>query len=346
MGAGFMSHIAAFCASVWCFVILTRQRSYKRLWAAGALAGLAFLIRPYTAVALLWPAVLWCLWNRRQEWTRVTLMFLLGLVPGLIFFLLYNELLFGAPLKTGYNLDPSWNEIQFGFSHFRENFVWYVRVLNHSLWGWPFPGLLILFPLLLRRSGWQRDLLLAVCASSLFIAYCFDSYHDIVYSGPRYLFEMVGPLSLLAARSVFSILEFVQKYRIATAAWKLFVFLLIFFPLVIRLPQEIRYHSQIYHGQTNEVIHRVNKSDIGKNALIFISGDPYIFRSFFFENALVPSSGNRVFVRDLVALRNEITEAFPRPEVWRVTVKLQPLPGPNNYSDHFLLKEFKLDRLK
>ena len=156
----------------------------------------------------------------------------------------------------------------------------------------------------------------------------------------------MGFLSLLVVRSILSIYDLVRNYRIATVALKVIVLFLIVFPLMIRLPYQIQYHSQIYHGQTHRVIRMVENSGVGKNALVLISGNPFIFRSFFFQNALIPSSGGRVFVHDKPQLRGEILEAYPRNETWRIEIKLERLPGPNSYSDHFILEEFGSKRLR
>lgn len=346
MGAGFMSHMAALCASVWCLVALSGEQTRGRLVIAGLMAGFTFLIRPFTAIALLWPAILWCLWGRKKQWIRAMSLLLLGFLPSLFVFFLYNDLLFGGPLKTGYDLDPSWHVIQFHTSQFGKNFAWYIKALNGSLWGWPSPSLLLLVFLLRPRSGWRRDLMLAVCSISLIGTYSLLSYRDIVYSGPRYVFEAVGLLSLLTARSIYFIFDLIRNFRIARAVLIGVLFCLILFSSAHRFLEQIPYHSQIYHGQTAEVFRMAESAGLGENALIFVSGDPYIFRSFFFENRLNPSSGERVFVRDLPNFRGEIEEAFLRHEVWRVTVNLQPLQGPNSYPDHFLLKEFGVERLK
>lgn len=346
MGSGYMSHIAAMSASIWCLVFLLRAKNHRSLLTAGALAGFAFLARPYTAVALLSPAMLWVLWNKKKEAIAVAGMLVMGLLPSLAFWLIYNQVLFGGPFKTGYDSDPTWNVIHFGASYFLQNIGWYWNALNDCLWGWPFPDLLILLPLFRPRPGWQKDLLFAICSLSLLCAYCFLSYHDIVYSGPRFVFEMTGFFALLSARSVLSLLDLFRKYRIAEFVFRIAVAILIVYPLAVRLPQQIRYHSQIYHGQTHEFEKLIDRANVGKDALILVGGDPFVFRSFFFQNSLIPSEGNRVYVRDLAEERSKLMSAYPRKEVWLVTIGLKPLPGLNEYPDHFLLREFGTQRLK
>lgn len=346
MGSGYMSHIAAMCAAIWCLVFLLQSQNHISLLIAGALAGFTFLVRPYTALALLSPAMVWFLWDKKKEAFSLAVRLLLGFLPAFVFFLIYNQALFGGLFKTGYDSDPTWNIIQFRASYFLQNLGWYWKALNDSLWGWPFPDWMILLPLIWPRPSWKKDLLLSVCSFSLLCAYCFLSYHDIVYSGPRFVFEITGFLALLAGRSLLFLLDRLRKYRLAEIVFRIVVGMLVVYPLATRLPHQIQYHSQIYHGQTHQFEKLIDRANVGKNALILVGGDPFVFRSFFFQNALVPSEGNRVYVRDLAQERSKLISAYPRKEVWLILIQLKPLPGPNDYTDHFLLREFGTQRLK
>ena len=55
---------------------------------------------------------------------------------------------------------------------------------------------------------------------------------------------------------------------------------LLIFPLATRLPTQIQYHSEIYHGQSHEFMSRVNTCVVGENALVLIGGDYYVPGSF------------------------------------------------------------------
>ena len=249
MGAGFMAHVPELCCIIWCFVLIAKNGDHRTSFLAGLLGGFAFLIRPYTAIPLLLPALVWQPGLEKKKRTQTFFAFSFGFLPFLLLFLVYNQLVFGGPFRTGYDLDPFWPSTHFSVREFLKNLSWYVETSSKYLWGWPFPDLLIFLPLLRPRIQWQKDLMLAACCMSLLGAYCFFSYHDIVYAGPRFLFEMMGFLSLLVVRSILSIYDLVRNYRIATVALKVIVLFLIVFPLMIRLPYQIQYHSQIYHGQ-------------------------------------------------------------------------------------------------
>ncbi|PWT90298.1 MAG: hypothetical protein C5B54_07405 [Acidobacteria bacterium] len=320
MGSGFMAHIPCLCACTWCVALLLSN--HKRNWFyAGLLAGFAIMVRPYTAVPLL---IVPLLWQRKNLYYAMV-----GILPMLLMFFAYNWCLFGSPFRSGYPLDPQWRTDGFSYGYLFPNLRWYFHNVNRMLWGLPVPDLLIFIPLLWPKIGNRKDLLLISCVLSLLFAYCYFYYTDIVYSGPRYIFEGMSFLSILAARSLNSVLR---------GKWIFAASILLVFPLGVRLPQQIQYHSQFYHGQSGELVDKVNQAGVGDDALILLTGDKYILRSFFFENDLPVEKGHRVFAYDTD--EQKLIEAYPRKEIWHITVLLDPLSGPNSYVDHWQLKEF------
>ncbi|HEV3077166.1 MAG TPA: hypothetical protein VHB47_22280 [Thermoanaerobaculia bacterium] len=181
----------------------------RRLIAAGLLGGFALLIRPLTAIALLGPAVAWCAIElaRRRRLSALGWM-ALGAAPCIAAMAAYDAAVFGGPLVTGYAIyEPAryaraadalvpWSEALL------HRLPWYLDLLNRSLWGLPWGDLALLAPLLLARPRRAADAVLAACAGCLVLAYSFYFYGDVLYSGPRMVFESLGPLSLLAARSL------------------------------------------------------------------------------------------------------------------------------------------------
>ena len=338
MSAGFMSHTPALCFATWCAFFLVRSNQ-KDILLAGIFGALTFAVRPYTAAFLLLPFVLWSVWSSLDR-KRMLLRLTIGAFPVLLLFLIYNSLLFGSMLRTGYSFDP---DAQFRgslFGNFLENAPWYFSELNRSLWNWPWPDLLIFTPLLLPHQKWRSDVILFLCFLSLLCGYSVYYYKDIVYSGPRYIFESAGFLAILAARSLRILEEKLPLQR----RWSVLVLLLFLYSPLVTLPHQMDYHRQAYHGQSKELLDLVESKGIAKNALILIGGDPYVFRTFALENSLNPAGSARVFVRDVPELRDKILAAYPRAEVWKMGIELTPLKGVNSYEDRFLIRTVKFEK--
>jgi hypothetical protein len=215
MAGDAMAHVPALCAAVWCLAELAagvageggKRRGH--LAAAGLLAGFAALIRPATAAALLAPAMAWCalaLARRRRiadlGWIA------LGALPPLAALAAYDTAVFGGPLTSGYAVyEPqrfagAAGALAPAGAALLRHLPWYLRHLNGCLWGFPWGDLATLTPLLWARPRRAADAMLAACALCLILAHSFYYYGDIIYSGPRFAFESLGPLALLAARSL------------------------------------------------------------------------------------------------------------------------------------------------
>ncbi|MCI0411876.1 glycosyltransferase family 39 protein [bacterium] len=342
MGAGFMAHQSGLCFAIWCVFFLFRGRRNDYL-IAGILGAFAFTIRPYTAPPLLLPLLLWAFWNAEQKKKMLGQVFA-GSIPLLVLFCIYNYLLYGGFFRTGYSYDA---DAQFRgslFHYFRSNVPWYFSNLNHTLWGWPWPDLLIFVPILFPHKKWKLDFLLFLCFLGLLFAYSFYYYRDIVYAGPRYIYEAVGFLAILAARSIQILGSWIERFTGRKTA--LLLALLFLYPLVSTLPQQMDYHRQVYHGQSRELLDLVKARGVGTNALILIGGDPHVFRTFFLENSLNPAKSERVFARDAAGLRETIMKAYDRKEIWLILIELAPLKGPNQYDDRALIQSVRWERIK
>jgi 4-amino-4-deoxy-L-arabinose transferase-like glycosyltransferase len=387
MAGDAMAHVPALCATVWCLAMLAGSvqaarrgeaasgaapegapgRGAVTCFAAGLLGGFALLIRPLTAVALLAPAIAWCAveLGRRRRLAWLAWM-ALGAVPALVALAGYNAAVFGGPLVSGYEVyEP---EI---YAHAGAGAVapwpaallrhlpWYARHLNQCLWGFPWGDLAVFLPLLWARPRRAEDGMLAACAAALVVAHCFYFYGDVIYSGPRYAFEALGPLALLAARSLrtlhgwlraaidrpplvgqqtterpVALSQLPPKARRAAllAATGAATCLLLYFPLGRRLPAQILHHAQWYLAQSAAPLHAAARAGVGPDALVFVAGTPWCYSSFFLANDLHPLTGRRVFVRDLPPLRAAALQLYARPEVWVARVVVD-IPDPQTNPD-------------
>lgn len=347
MSGSFMAHPAMLCATIWCLVLLaegTLSGSLGSLVAAGLLAGLALLIRPFSALTLLAPAAAWSSLKLRRPAAVGALA--LGLLPGVVGFLVYDRVVFGGFLVTGYALyEPeqfstaramtvSWTEAT------TLALPWYLRELGRGLWGIGSWSLALFLPLLWPRPRGSRDLMLAACAALLVFGHCFYFYRDVVYGGPRFAFEALGPLSVLVARSLWFVSALLatlwRKLSPATATpatRRLLagaaVGMALYLPLAWRLPREMARHSGWYRMLSGEPLRRATAAGIGSSALVFVdSRPPWASSSLFLSNSLRPAQGGRVFVHDIPRLRAAALALYPRDEVWWLRLRFaEPGPG-------------------
>jgi hypothetical protein len=386
MAADAMAHVPALCATVWCLAMLAgavaasedaggrhpgelrpdRPKAglveRRRLAAAGLLGGFALLIRPLTAVTLLGPAVLWCaieLGRRRMAGGVAGALagvgwMALGAAPSLAALAAYNTAVFGGPLVSGYT---AYEPARFGQAGsalvswqaaLQHTLPWYLTHLNGCLWGFPWGDLLLFAPLLFARPRRAADAVLAACAASLVLAHCFYYYGDVIYSGPRFAFESLGPLSLLAARSLRTLggwfpagLRRLDRLRsvqpgtrrvLRLAAAGAAGGLLLYFPLGRRLPGQMLHHAQWYLAVSAEPLRAAARAGVGPDALVFVAGTPWCYSAFFPANDLRPATARRVYVRDIPPLRAAALAAYPRAEVWVATVAVV-IPNPRTDPD-------------
>jgi hypothetical protein len=349
MSADVMAHTPALCAGVWCLGLLAEARTSPRpamvLVAAGLLGGWMFLIRPSSALALLLPAVIWllvALARRGAGWAAVGWLGV-GSLPCAVGLLAYDQIVFGGVFVNGYQL---YEPARFGsvgamavspLEALTANLPWYVANLNRSLWGLPWPDLLTFLPLLWPQPRRRLDVLLAACAGSLILGHSFYYYRDVVYSGPRFAFEALGPLAVLAARSVLTVAVAVRQLtaglgsaqrplRLALAGAGAVTLLV--WPLGVRLPQQILAHSGWYLAVSGEPLRRAAAAGVGPEALVFVGGTGWYYSALFLANEIPPGGRPRVFVRDIPPLRSAALRLYARREVWQLTVSVE-IPDPD-----------------
>ena len=354
LGASHLSHTSALCVSVWAreFFASGRQtdRARPRLL-AGLLAGVAFAIRPYTAAALLLPAGLWTLWggSARVALRRAALVIAGAALP-LALHAGYNAAVFGHPLRMGYALaDPT--ERMTGirghysspFALVRDHLPRFLVDLNRDPWAWPWPDLLPILVLLRRKSRRSGDLLLAACSLSVVVAYSFFWLYELQHAGPRYVFETLGPLSLLVARGLISGATLLSEtalwlrapHALKAALGLVLAGLLLYFPLGRRLPAMMTIHSRAYYGQTLEPLRRPGAEMVGPDALVLVAGTwPWAsYSSLALLNELDPRQGRRVYTLDIRDRRDEVLAAYPRKEVWKLFVDIAPWRSDERFAE-------------
>jgi hypothetical protein len=222
----FMSHPisgAAVACSLAAFAYGVRSnRRAAYLW-AGAFLGLAFNAREVAAVLYGLAYAVWLLAQRR--W-RSVIWIGVALLPFVAVYLLFNLSTTGNPLTLPRNLfNPAdrwgFGDVGPGGQHTLaaglENTDENLTLLQFDLFGWPPLAALALvgMPFLLGRAN-RFDVLLALCAGGFVVAYVGYFYSGSAL-GPRYYFEAVPALALLAARGVQTC---VQRLRELGLSWR------------------------------------------------------------------------------------------------------------------------------
>ena len=258
----FMSHPisggATACALA-AFAYGLRYRGRAAFILTGVLLGLAFNVREVTAVVYGSVFGVWLLATRR--W-RALAWIALASIPFLAMYLLFNLSTTGNMLtlpRNVFNPADRWgfgdvgvhgHTLAAGLVNTDEN----LTLLQFDLFGWPplAAFALILMPFLLGRAG-RYDWLLAACAGGFVVAYVGYFYHGIAL-GPRYYFEAVPALALLAARGlqvcVQTLCSLGLSLRAARAGTAIVLGGLCFWTLGYYLPHEIG--RRMDFGQTNE----------------------------------------------------------------------------------------------
>lgn len=357
-GAGRMSHLPTLCLAVWCAVFLERaasgatERRGRALIAAGALGGAAWLVRQISATALLLPLVMACLWRLRKDRAGAggLARLALGAAPAVAVYLAFNAAVFGGPFISGYRVhDPTLRFNGYGGDYaaypslFVANAPEYLLALSRCAWGFPWPDLLLLAPLLRPARGREKDALLGAGVMLLVLVFSLYWFYDIVYGGPRLVFEAMGFLAILAARGVLEAASWAGplawrvspsvRGAVAGAA----AAALLTWPAAARLPGLLRYHALAYQGAAAGTPAGASAAGVGPDAIVFVSGRSFAYGTFFEANSVPAASSRRIFVRDIAEIHEPALVAWPRPEVWQVEIRMEPVPGPNVYEDAFVV---------
>lgn len=331
MSSSFHSHVPCLFFLTAYFFFLTkgsRNSKWYHFSLSGLFLGIALATRPYTALLMSLPGVVWLFWmNRFRNVMRRLLFFSTALAIPFTLLLLYNYELTGNPLLFPFQVAGPDEKIGFGHKGHTpykgiRNSLSMLRLLNINLLGWPFSYIFLVFFLLFcKKNRW--DILLIASASSLIIGYGF--YYWIDFSiGPRFYFSAVPFLLLLTARGMYGFREYVEKFcrllknefhrKQALAFLSAFIscsfifnFAVYFYPLVQK------YHND-YNGLINTRISSLVEKNQIDNALIFVKKG---YQSAFLANP-VDFKGSVLYAKDLGAEKNEaVIKAYPDRKYFR-----------------------------
>ena len=316
MSSSFHSHVPClFFLITYLFFLAKGSRNYKwhYFFLSGFFLGMAFTTRPYTAVLVSLPGLLWIFWmNRFRNVTKRLLFFSIAFVIPFALLLWYNHQLTSNPLLFPFHVAEPDEQIGFGYKGHNpfqgiKNTFSMLKLLNLNLLGWPFSCLFIVLLLLfVKKNRW--DILLIASVSLLVIGYGF--YYWIDFSiGPRFYFSAVPFLLVLTARGIYSFHEYMKFNQVECRAFLLaFISCSFIFSFAVYLyPLVQKYHND-YNGLINTRISSLVEEKEIDNALIFVKKG---YESAFLANP-IDFKGPVLYAKDLGPEKNTaLIKAYP-----------------------------------
>ena len=328
MSSEFMNHSSAlFFASLFLLFLVKSLRTGKFLHGliAGGAIGWVGCIRPYTAIAIAFPALLYAavqFFKRPRELRNPVIGFGLISLAFVGILLGFNYLTNGHPLLFGY--EKLWGPLTgigfgkgpWGPPHTPMNglrqTISNLNGINKHLFEWPVPSLLfiVLFFFTGTRNRW--DVLLITTLASPSVFYFFYWFQDWCF-GPRFLYEATAAAVVLSARGieripvlwrdVFGFETPHRRVRILTAALLVILFSIGF---ATNIPPHIKFYGNSYWAVSAEILDKVEKRGITE-AVVFVRsnyGKGFVGNDPFMRNRVI-------YVKDLQDQNHLIMELYP-----------------------------------
>lgn len=338
MSSEFMNHASALLLLslfLWFFFRMVRKQSFLSALLAGTFLGLAINVRPYTALAIATPLIIYSCYLLSRSISRHLPRFsLMAIVTvffiGILFY--YNYLTNGNPLIFGYSArwgsvhDLGFGRSALGPAHTPMRGLLFtaleLNALNRFVFDWAIPSLVFIALLFGASRATRKDYLLLAVGVAPVVAYFFYWAHGILF-GPRWEYETLGVLVILTARGMLGLPDFIQnQLRLAVSREKVFnglknflglcfVFTLLI-PINSRMSSWYPNHLQTMHAP---VIEQAKKLHL-KNAVVVTAN--LIYLSVFGGNQL-DLKGEVVYARDLGILNPLLQTIYPDRKFFRAT---------------------------
>jgi len=320
MSSSYHSHVPCLFFLVMFLLFLTKG-SISSKWyhfaLSGFFVGMAFMTRPYTAVLVSLPGILWLFSMQKfQNLPKRILAFSAAFAIPFTLLLLYNNALTKNPLLFPFHLAGSEEKIGFGYLGHTpykglKNTLSMLRMLSLNLLGWPFSLLFCAFFVLLgKKNRW--DIFVIATFSALIIGYFFYYWIDFSF-GPRFYFSATPFFLVLTARAVHNFPEVCRNiFRQKTMSFlSAFLVLSFLFSLAIYYPNLTKEYHNHYNGLVNTKISSVAKENNIDNALIFAKDVPSLNDFAYFLANSIDFDGSIIYAKDFGREKNQtLIEAF------------------------------------
>ena len=330
MSSGFMNHGSGLFYTTIFLLFFVRTVKYQKSWSSvfsGVGLGLLINVRPYTALAVALPFMVYSLILLFSNFRRYCLQLLLLIMVTVFFIgliLTYNNLTNGSPTLFGYvaqfgeSHNPGFNPKTDGkTAHTPKEGLWTslkdLNFLNLRLTGRPIPALF--FVCFLFCSGYQNhwDYLLFLLFFSLVLAHFFYWYDVGDSLSPRFLYESCSALLILVARGVICLPHLLPKslkmepikrrLKLSTAITLL---LCLGFMVAGRMPTIITYYtSDNFYPHIQPSLLKAVKKHRLQDAVVFV--EPYFYRSVFSANEPL-LDGHVIYAQDRELSTQKLSE--------------------------------------
>lgn len=327
-GGMYLAHVSGAAVFVWWVVLL--DRVFSERWglgwalAGGVAIGFLFWIRPFSAVALAAPAMLFCAWRlfrpRPGDRPRILALACAGLVmvAGL---LAYNRATTGDPFLFGYHMGKFKETATIGFQPYPRHggYVQYtpalaVRKTLIDLWwistetlGLPFPVLALVVVALLPPAD-RRTRALALFPASLLVFQFFYYYSDNNH-GPRMYLEAAPFLFILSAAGALRVAQR-TPLRAGTCAFALALV------WVVIMPWKMHTYGSNYAGLPN--LARPFTRDL-HHALLFLDTNHVMAQQNHILTLNTPTlDGDVVYARDRGPENVQLAQRYPDRDCYRL----------------------------
>lgn len=342
MSSEFMSNATALLVGtlfLWAYFRMLKRPHWKTALWGGIAIGYCFITRPYSALALSMPYIIYSIYLLLAQ-PKVFLRPLLVMAGGascfVLFQLYYNWATTGHALTFGYEL--SWGQWHNPLTHeaanrldeselfknFRENLQrsgWF----NRMVFEWPIPAMFLLIPAWAWRGGRLQERLLFMTLLSYFLSCAVLPGNVEREWGPRLWYELLGVVVILCARALSLMPAFFRimcKRRHSLAYYYGFAVvigcLFLGFGYKHNMQPSVIMNIYNFYGRGNNPgLYKFIVRNAKTPALVFMTGDTY--QAVSFTNPPTESSPI-IFVYDMGGENGKMMRHYPERKAYRASI--------------------------
>jgi hypothetical protein len=332
LGGSYMSHCSAMAFAVTGLFFWIQSPRMKTQWAvsgfrimAGFFLLLSAITRPHEFVLMGLTGFLFFLTLKREEWLRMFRdlpLLLVGAIPVFVFWLFWNQTLYGTPLAIGYGyttgevIRPSFQgrfgfTSSFGLQDAMSVLVWNIDRFNGSFLGWP--ASLLFVPFAFLRGG-NRLVRLAGMGIAVVLGFYFFYNYRAEYEA-RYYFLALPLFLYLTVNGMRNVVLFRDS-----AAWRegasQVVFLLctafFLYAALFYWPDYLIPRYRDAYEDCSTVVEKTVREQGLANAVVMIApdnGDAFFSSGFIYNDPLLER--NVIYARQVGSAGKCLRQAFP-----------------------------------